>query len=423
MNLTETYMLLAVMLAVVAVVSVLFRGKIGLITPVIFLAGLITALVAGMGFRLREVTEGAFAYVDHTMWVLCAAIFVFILKENGTFDYIFEKIVAKKRNSSVQLLLLVLFIAIPGMLTGTIMASVATTGWIAGKYLLDKGANKTKIVEIVAVSSFMGMLFPPISLPVIAVTVVNNRFSSEGFFLYLLVLALPAMVIYSVVSGNRILGELNYEDSTPDGKSVVCVIPLVVVFVLVLVYNLLYSVVPYFGGYPVIFLIGIVLALVLKRKSGNLVMAVADSARSVCIELAMVMAFASVVETFQLVGVNGTIAAQLAIAQADGTLVAIVLLVLLLVTGFVLGAPFAYTLGALATYLCGGAEMLIAVVLSVAILASMRGGVSMWVSTQLEIEAVSSKQILKQCWVPILILIVIAAIYFVAPDQVAFLQI
>ena len=58
MNLTEAYLLLAVMLAVVAVVSVLFKGKSGLIAPLIFVAGLITALVAGLGFRLREVTEG-----------------------------------------------------------------------------------------------------------------------------------------------------------------------------------------------------------------------------------------------------------------------------------------------------------------------------------------------------------------------------
>ena len=58
------------MLAVVAVVSVLFKGKNGLISPMIFVAGLITALVAGMGFRLREVTEGPFVYVDNLMWVL-----------------------------------------------------------------------------------------------------------------------------------------------------------------------------------------------------------------------------------------------------------------------------------------------------------------------------------------------------------------
>lgn len=54
MNLTEAYLLLAVMLAVVAVVSVLFKGKSGLIAPLIFVAGLITALVAGLGLPGSE---------------------------------------------------------------------------------------------------------------------------------------------------------------------------------------------------------------------------------------------------------------------------------------------------------------------------------------------------------------------------------
>ena len=78
MNLTEAYLLLAVMLAVVAVVSVLFKGKSGLIAPLIFVAGLITALVAGLGFRLREVTEGPFVFVDTLMWVLCGAAFSYL---------------------------------------------------------------------------------------------------------------------------------------------------------------------------------------------------------------------------------------------------------------------------------------------------------------------------------------------------------
>ena len=54
MNLTEAYLLLAVMLAVVAVVSVLFKGKSGLIAPLIFVAGLITALVAGLHAWKRD---------------------------------------------------------------------------------------------------------------------------------------------------------------------------------------------------------------------------------------------------------------------------------------------------------------------------------------------------------------------------------
>ena len=110
MNLTEAYLLLAVMLAVVAVVSVLFKGKSGLIAPLIFVAGLITALVAGLGFRLREVTVGPFVFVDTLMWVLCGAAFSYLLYVNGTFQFLFAKVVGKKRSPAAQMFILILFI-------------------------------------------------------------------------------------------------------------------------------------------------------------------------------------------------------------------------------------------------------------------------------------------------------------------------
>lgn len=40
--------------------------------------------------------------------------------------------------------ILILFIGLPGMITGTALASVATTGLMAGRYLLDKGWRRAK---------------------------------------------------------------------------------------------------------------------------------------------------------------------------------------------------------------------------------------------------------------------------------------
>lgn len=199
MNLTEAYLLLAVMLAVVAVVSVLFKGKSGLIAPLIFVAGLITALVAGLGFRLREVTEGPFVFVDTLMWVLCGAAFSYLLYVNGTFQFLFAKVVGKKRSPAAQMFILILFIGLPGMITGTALASVATTGLMAGRYLLDKGMEKSKVVEVVTVGALMGMLLPPLCVPAMAPTIARQGLypgAFEGYFLPILILALPALIVY-----------------------------------------------------------------------------------------------------------------------------------------------------------------------------------------------------------------------------------
>ena len=290
MNLTEAYLLLAVMLAVVAVVSVLFKGKSGLIAPLIFVAGLITALVAGLGFRLREVTEGPFVFVDTLMWVLCGAAFSYLLYVNGTFQFLFAKVVGKKRSPAAQMFILILFIGLPGMITGTALASVATTGLMAGRYLLDKGMEKSKVVEVVTVGALMGMLLPPLCVPAMAPTIARQGLypgAFEGYFLPILILALPALIVYCALAGRRVLGEWEADGNVEKTGSAVCLIPLAVVAVLVLCYNFLYFLIPYYGGYPVIYLIGFVLALIFKCKGANPLIAAADGIRTVAVELAL----------------------------------------------------------------------------------------------------------------------------------------
>ena len=434
MNLTEAYLLLVVMLAVVAVASVLFRGKIGLITPVIFVAGLVTALVGGMGFRLREVTEGPFAFVDSTMWVLCGAAFIYLLYANGTFQYLFEKVISKKRGPAAQMFLLVLFIALPGMFTGTALASVATTGLMAGRYLLDKGVEKSKVVEVVAVSALFGMLLPPLCLPGMAFAVARQSLypgAFEGYFLPLLIVTVPALIVYSALSGRRILGDVEAESDLQKTGSPICLIPLIVVAVLVLGYNFLYFVIPYYGGYPVIYIIGFILALIFKVKSANPLTSAADGIHAVALEMAMVLAYASVVEVFNLMGVNGTIAAQLAIADVNAVVVTLALAALTLVGGILLGAPFAYTIGALATYQCsnsnyGNHEMVmlgLGVVLALTMFLSLRGGLTDLTAEQLEVKDVTGPQVAKRNVIPVLVVLVIAVAYLATGGTLKFLMI
>ncbi len=76
--------------------------------------------------------------------------------------------VGKKRSPAAQMFILILFIGRPGMITGPALASVATTGLMAGRYLLDKGMEKSKVVEVVTVGALMGMLLPPLCVPAMA---------------------------------------------------------------------------------------------------------------------------------------------------------------------------------------------------------------------------------------------------------------
>lgn len=422
------------MLAVVAVVSVLFKGKSGLIAPLIFVAGLITALVAGLGFRLREVTEGPFVFVDTLMWVLCGAAFSYLLYVNGTFQFLFAKVVGKKRSPAAQMFILILFIGLPGMITGTALASVATTGLMAGRYLLDKGMEKSKVVEVVTVGALMGMLLPPLCVPAMAPTIARQGLypgAFEGYFLPILILALPALIVYCALAGRRVLGEWEADGNMEKTGSAVCLIPLAVVAVLVLCYNFLYFLIPYYGGYPVIYLIGFVLALIFKCKGANPLIAAADGIRTVAVELALILAYASVVETFNLVGVNGTLSAQMEIAGINGAVIALVLGLLVLAGGLLLGTPFAYVVGALATYLVSNSNygsyelsmMAVGAAIAMSMFLALRGSLAETVGETLGVTGVTGTEVVKRNIIFTLVLTAAIVVFLVAGSSLKFLMI
>ncbi len=68
-------------------------------------------------------------------------------------------------------------------------------------------------------------------------------------------------------------------------------------------------------------------------RASQPLIAAADGIRTVAVELALILAYASVVETFNLVGVNGTLSAQMEIAGINGAVIALVLGLLVLAGG------------------------------------------------------------------------------------------
>ncbi len=434
MNVTEAYLLLFVLLAVVAVVSVFFKNRIAWVAPAIFVACAIVTLLAGMGLRYREIVEGPFAYLDSLMWVLCGSMFSYLLYQNGTFQYIFQKITAKKRGPALQMLLLVLFIAIPGMITGTASAGILTTGLMAGKYLLSKGVEKAKAVEVVAVGALFGVVLPPLCMPAMLTTIATTQQgypgAFEGFFLPCLIVALPALVVYSVMAGGRVLDGVEADASIKPAGGPVCLVPLIVVALLVFGHNFLYFVMP-FLGYPLIYTIGFVLAVFLKAGKANPLESAAEGARVVAPELALMCAFGAAMETLTLVGTNGTLSAQMAILGVNGTLQTLVLAALVLVGGTLLGPCFAVVLATVANYLMtealyGATDMpmlAMGMVVAVTLFTALRGGVVDLAGQALEVSGVSGSGVRKMAAVPVVLLLAVTVVYFVARAACASLMI
>lgn len=352
---TEIYLILAAVFLVIGAASIALKKKTGYMPVVILGAAFIAPLIAGMGFRFREVVEGSFAYLDTVMWMLCGGLLTALLYQNGTFNYLLDRWMRKDRSPFVRMTGLLLLVAIPGMLTGSALASVASTGVLVGQYLLRRGLSKAKAVEVVAGGSFLGMILPPLCAP--AMLIVIGRAESynpsfEGFFLPLLALGLPALLIYAAVSAKRLLGDLAAPESAPEPSgSAACLIPLAVVFLLVLSHNFLYSVMP-FLGYPLIYAIGFVLALLFPAKRINPVGSLLQGVELVLVPATLMFVAGALNEVMWLTGVTGTLNTML--LDVSGVLLFVIPAALLLVSGRVLGQPFAWALCAVLPALING---------------------------------------------------------------------
>jgi hypothetical protein len=353
--LTETYLILAMAAVVLAVAALLLRKREGYMPAVIILVALAAPFLSGQGFRPREVVEGAFAYLDVAMWMLMGGLLVALLYQNGTFEYLLNKCLNRKLSNQLKLMELLFWIGVPGMLTGSALASAATTGVLAARMLKRRGLPRAKAVEIAAAGSFLGMVLPPLCAP--AMLMVLGRAGSynpsfEGYFVPLLAAGLPALIVYGLTCGQRLLGEMGHDTQEAPAGSAACLLPLAVVFVLVIAHNFLFMYLP-FLGYPVIYLIGFLLAAVIAPRRVNPLTAALDGPQTVLLPAALMFAAGSLNEVFWLTGVTGNLST--AFVQAPDLWLFIVPVAAIFVLARVLGQPFGWALAALAPTIINGA--------------------------------------------------------------------
>lgn len=352
----NVYLLLGIPLAVIAAGSVLLRKKGEYMPAVIFACALAVPLLAGMGLRVREAVEGPFAYLDNVLAILCAALFCALLADNGTFEALLARWLRRPCAPWLRLAGLLLIIAIPGMLSGSALVAAATCGALAGRLLMRRGLPKAKAVEIAAAGSFIGMILPPLCVP--GILLVMGRAATyppsfEGFFVPLLALGLPALIIYALARGRWLLADIQAEEAEKlPAAGAGAYLPLAVVFVLVVSHNFLYRWLPYLG-YPLIYVLGIALAALLGPRRVQTLNSLARGLGLAALPCALLFATAALNEAFWLTGVNGTLNTWL--LQASPVWLFMIPALLLLAGGRLLGLPLAWALCAVIPNIANGA--------------------------------------------------------------------
>ncbi|MDR7537724.1 MAG: TRAP transporter large permease subunit [Armatimonadota bacterium] len=193
-------------LLLVAMTAVFVAAALGLRWPVGFslmLGAVAGTLLAGEGVPVRHLVEGSFGFLDITLMIGSAMIFMKVLQRNGLLETLGRQIIDGLGDRPALLLVaLALFIMFPGMITGSSSACVFTTGAIAAPVLLALGIPAEQTAAIIAVGAVLGMIAPPVNIPAMIIGG-GVDMPYVGFGLPLLVLTVPLAMGLVLMLGRR----------------------------------------------------------------------------------------------------------------------------------------------------------------------------------------------------------------------------
>ena len=133
-------------------------------------AAILGALSAGYGIPVRHLVEGMFGYIDTILIIATAMIFMKSVQAVGLLESIAAWGIRKFRNQPLMLSLgVTLLIMLPAMLTGSSTASCLTTGALVAPILLHLGVPRIKAGALIAIGALLGMVAPPINIPVMII--------------------------------------------------------------------------------------------------------------------------------------------------------------------------------------------------------------------------------------------------------------
>ena len=386
----------------------------------LFLASVAGSLAAGMGIRFREIVEGPFGFLDSMLCVCCASVLVATLDRSGAFSFLFDRICGIK-NRTLKAFAVLLFIALPAMLTGFASSSLLTTGQLVKKGY--KGADSRKMHLVVCVGAFIGVILPPTCIP--AMIAANGAGSVlptpyAGFFLPLLAAGLPAFIVYALVNRKELSSVESGEKA--DSKGALPSLIVLAVTCIAVIIDGVFSNILYLGGNTLVFFIASLIVIGVSRGFGSIKSAyetVSDGVMNAVVPMAIVFALGSFIEVSSMSGVRGLY--SLWILPYDVVPVMLVLMAAALVIGYFLSTPIPAFLITYAVFPIGWLANTVtvtglAMALAVVALITRNGGI-----VNCRENSLKSSDVLKEVWLPVALVLAVGVIFVIFGDSMTFL--
>jgi GntP family gluconate:H+ symporter len=133
-------------------------------------SSIVLALAAGRGFPLGHLVEGMFSYLDVSLVLFTAMVFMKVIEANGLLAELTRSLIAGLGGSRLLLLVaLTIVIMFPGMITGSCTASVLGTGVIVAPVLMRMGLPRATTGAVISSAAVYGMIAPPVNVPVMII--------------------------------------------------------------------------------------------------------------------------------------------------------------------------------------------------------------------------------------------------------------
>ena len=160
-------------------------------------AGILGLLISGNIGQVRHLVEGTFGYFDVMLIIAVAMVFMNALEKSGILKEISTRMVRRFGGKILPLTLVSMFLVmVPGMLTGSSTAAALTTGRFMLPVLIGAGFSRTKAAAMVAIGSLLGMVAPPVNVPVMLIGS-GIDMPYVGFDIPLLILTVPLALLLS----------------------------------------------------------------------------------------------------------------------------------------------------------------------------------------------------------------------------------
>jgi GntP family gluconate:H+ symporter len=234
----------------------------------LMLAGVVGALVGGEGLPVRHLVEGGFAFFDPILIIAVGMIFMEMMGRHGVLSSISVGMLRLlHRWPTVLMLAIVVFVMLPGMLTGLATMCILTTGALAMPILIAMGMPRLAAGSLIVMLSVCGEVAPPICIPAM---IIGGGVDMPyiGLAKPLLLASFPIAVVLAVVyryrhikrfDVNEVLAELAFAKEVKHGA--LGYLPMIFVIVYMIGETVFHEIFPHLG-IPLIFAIGIIIGLI-----------------------------------------------------------------------------------------------------------------------------------------------------------------